>query len=90
MKEIGAVQEVREVQEVEEMSAILVTVIVGRGFNRDICDLAFLGFRVCVATQFLYVATTIYCRAPVCFAQLLAANCSCHTDSLAPEVPVDS
>ena len=44
MREIGEVQEVREVQEVEEMSAILVTVIVGRGFNRDICDLAFLGF----------------------------------------------
>ena len=35
-------KEVREVQEVEEMSAILVTVIVGRGFNRDICDLVFL------------------------------------------------
>ena len=38
MKEIG------EVQDVEEMSAILVTVIVGRGFNRDICELLFLGF----------------------------------------------
>ena len=44
MKEIGEVQEVREVQEVEEMSAILVTVIAGRGFNRDICDLSILGF----------------------------------------------
>ena len=44
MKEIREVQEVREVQEIEEMSAILVTVIVGRGFNRDICELLFLGF----------------------------------------------
>jgi hypothetical protein len=52
VREIRKVQEVREVQEVEEMSAILVTVIVGRGscgersrtINRDICDLAFLGF----------------------------------------------
>jgi hypothetical protein len=44
VKEIGEVQEVREVQEVKEMSAILVAVIVGRGFNCDICDLAFLGF----------------------------------------------
>ena len=44
MREIRKVQEVREVQEVEEMSAILVTVIVGRGFSRDICDLVFFGF----------------------------------------------
>ena len=44
MREIRKVQEVREVQEVEEMSAILVTVIVGRGFNGDICELLFLGF----------------------------------------------
>jgi len=42
--EIREVREVREVQEVEEMSAILVTVVVGRGFNRDICDLVFSGF----------------------------------------------
>src|SRR5467141_1493403 len=40
------------------------------------------GCSVCVATQFLYVATTIYCEAPVCFTQLLGANCSCHTDSV--------
>jgi len=38
------VQEVREVQEVEEMSAILVTVIVGRGFNRNTCEPVFLSF----------------------------------------------
>jgi hypothetical protein len=44
VKEIREVQEVRDVQEVEEMSDILVTLIVGRGFNRDICDLVFLGF----------------------------------------------
>jgi len=44
VKEIMEMQEVREVQEVEEMSAILVTVIAGRGFNRDICDCVFLGF----------------------------------------------
>ena len=44
MKEIREMQEVREVQEVEEMNAILVTVIVSRSFNRDICDLVFLGF----------------------------------------------
>ena len=44
MREIRELQEVREVQEVEEMSAILVTVVVGRGFNRDICDLVFSGF----------------------------------------------
>ena len=44
MKEIREMQEVREVQEVEEMNAILVTVIVGRGFNRDIGDLSILGF----------------------------------------------
>jgi hypothetical protein len=44
VKEIGEVQEVREVREVEEMNAILVTVIVGRGFNRHTCELVFLVF----------------------------------------------
>src|SRR6266550_69681 len=40
-------------------------------------------FRVCVLTQFLHVATTIYCEAPLCFIQLLAASCRCRTDSSA-------
>jgi hypothetical protein len=38
------VKELKEVQDVEEMSAIRDTVFVGRGFNRDICELVFLGF----------------------------------------------
>ncbi len=45
MKEINEVKEVREVEDVEEMSTILDAVFVGRGFNRDICELVFLGFR---------------------------------------------
>jgi len=44
VREIGEVQEVREVQEVEEMSAILVTVIVGRGFSCDAYEFVSLGF----------------------------------------------
>ena len=44
MNQIREVKEVREVEEVEEMSAILDAVFVGRGFNRDICELVFLGF----------------------------------------------
>jgi len=42
-KEVKGVEEVKEVQDVEERRAILSTVIVGRGFNRDICEVVFFG-----------------------------------------------
>jgi len=40
------------------------------------------GYRVCVGTQFLRVATTTYCEQVFGLIQFLAMTCSCHTDSV--------
>jgi hypothetical protein len=45
VNQIREVKEVRKVEDVVEMCTILDAVFVGRGFNRDICELVFLGFR---------------------------------------------
>src|SRR5216684_4031042 len=48
------------------------------------------GYRVCVGTQFLRVATTTYCEQVFGLIQFLAMTCSCHTDSCTPLVPLSS
>ncbi len=42
------------------------------------------GYRVCVGSQFLRVATTTYCERVFGLTQFLAMTCSCHTDSVPP------
>jgi hypothetical protein len=42
------VKEVEEVQDGEEMTTILHACFVDRGFNRDIWEVEFVGFRVCL------------------------------------------
>ena len=41
MKEV---KELKEVKDGEEMTAIVYTIFVGRGFNRDICKVFLVGF----------------------------------------------
>jgi len=43
VKEVEEVEDVEEVLDVEERRTILSTVVLGRGFNRDICEVVFLG-----------------------------------------------
>ena len=43
MKEVEEAREVKEVQDVEERKTILSAVNVGRGFNRDICEVVLFG-----------------------------------------------
>jgi hypothetical protein len=45
--------EVKEVKDGEETSPFHDTASVDRGFSRDICEVEFVGFRVCLRTMIL-------------------------------------
>jgi hypothetical protein len=41
---VKEVKELKEVKDGEEMTAIVYTFFVGHGFNRDVCEVVFVGF----------------------------------------------